>query len=288
MRRADKREAFGHIAELIKWKLSLAVAFSSVTGFFLSPSSDKSGLAAVATGVFLLSSGAAALNQYTERESDALMTRTMGRPLPSGKMKTQTALTVSFLFLISGSIILSLNGIAPLMLGLFNVLLYNVIYTGLKKITTLAIIPGAVVGAIPPFIGYTSAGGALTDKAILLFALFMFLWQVPHFWLLLLRYGHEYERAGIKTLYDTMDGRQIGRLVFLWVTVSSLLLWVLTDILLPLNIPAGLLLLGLNITFIIIFHRIIFRDRSNQGLKNAFILMNSFSLLIMLVIIATS
>jgi protoheme IX farnesyltransferase len=288
MQKASKRAVYCHVAELIKWRLSIAVAFSSVTGYFLSPVSDKNGFAAVAAGVFLLSSGAAALNQYTERKSDRLMARTMGRPLPSGRMHAGTALTVSALLLFSGSVILSFNGPVPFTLGLFNVLLYNLVYTGLKRITALAIIPGAIVGAIPPFIGYTSAGGDVTDTGILLFALFMFLWQIPHFWLLLIRYGNEYRRAGIKTLYDTMNERQIGRLIFMWVTASTILLWILTDLLLPLNTAAGLLLLCLNITFILVFQRIIFKSSQERGVKNAFILMNSFSLLIMILIIAAS
>ncbi len=216
-----------------------------------------SGLTVVAAGVFLLSSGASALNQYTERGSDALMPRTAGRPLPSGRMTPLTAIAVAVVLLVSGSLLLGFSGRMPFFLGLINVFLYNGIYTGLKKRTTLAIVPGALVGAIPPVIGYTAAGGAVTDTLILLFALFMFLWQMPHFWLLLIRYGSEYEKAGIKTLYSTMNGEKIKRLVMVWIIASSLALWVLTGIFMPLPAIAGALLLIFNIAFILLFRKII-------------------------------
>ncbi len=276
------------VAELTKWKLSLAVAFSSVTGYLIFSVGADSGLTLVASGVFLLSSGASALNQYTERVSDALMARTAGRPLPSGRMTPLIALTIAIVLLVSGSLLLGFSGRMPFILGLVNVLLYNAIYTGLKKRTTLAIVPGALVGTIPPVIGYTAAGGAMTDTIIMLFALFMFLWQMPHFWLLLVRYGNEYEKAGIKTLYSTMDGGKIKRLVFVWIIASSLALWILAGIFMPLPVIAGALLLILNIAFILLFRKIINLPETDKRSKHAFILINSFSILVMIVLIAFS
>lgn len=285
------------IAELTKWKLSLAVAFSAVTGYLICEGTAGTGLPVVAidpgiikvaAGVFLLSAGAAALNQYTERESDKLMSRTAGRPLPSGRMTPGTAVGMALLLLVSGSLLLGFSGLLPLALGLTNVLLYNVVYTGLKKATALAIIPGALVGAVPPLIGYTAAGGSMADTVIILFALFMFLWQMPHFWLLLARYGDEYEKAGIKTIYGSMSSDQINRLVMVWITGSSLLLWILTGIFMPFDLPVAVLLLVLNIAFIAAFSRIIKVSEAEYRSRNAFILINSFSLLIMLILIAVS
>ncbi len=276
------------IAELTKWKLSLAVAFSAVTGYLVFAGDAGGSLIVVAAGVFLLSSGAAALNQYTERTSDALMTRTAGRPLPSGRMTPVTASMVAVIMLASGSLLLGFSGLVPLMLGLANVILYNVAYTGLKKVTSLAIIPGALVGAVPPLIGYTAAGGGVTDTVIILFALFMFLWQMPHFWLLLVRYGSEYERAGIRTIYGSLSTGQINRLVLVWITGSSLLLWILAGMFLPFEVPVAVLLLVLNVAFIAAFARIIKVPDAEGRSRNAFILINSFSLLIMLILIAAS
>lgn len=293
----NERITVAMIAELTKWKLSLAVAFSAVTGYLicdgtagtgLPEMSIGTGLIKVAAGVFLLSSGAAALNQYTERKSDALMGRTAGRPLPSGRMTPGSAALVTLVLLVSGTVLLGLGGWMPLMLGLVNVILYNAVYTGLKKVTALAIIPGALVGAVPPLIGYTAAGGRVTDTVILLFALFMFLWQMPHFWLLLGRYGNEYEKAGIRTIYGSMSALQINRLILLWVAGSSLLLWILTGLFMPFAVPLAVLLLVLNIAFIAAFRRIIKSSDAEIRPKNAFILINTFSLLIMLILIAAS
>ncbi len=276
------------VAELTRWKLSLAVAFSALTGYLIFAGDVHGSLLPVAAGVFLLSAGASALNQYTERKSDALMGRTAGRPLPSGRMNPVTAAGMAFLLIVSGSILLGINGLLPVLLGLVNVLIYNVVYTGLKKTTPLAIIPGALVGAVPPLIGYTAAGGMVTDTIIILFALFMFLWQMPHFWLLLARYGSEYEKAGIKTVYSSMNSDQIRRLVMVWIIGSSLLLWILTAISLPFPVPVAVLLLVLNIVFILLFRRIIQAPEAEQRSKNAFILINSFSLLVMIILIAMS
>lgn len=276
------------IAELTKWKLSLAVAFSAVTGYLVFAGDAGGSLVVVATGVFLLSSGAAALNQYTERKSDALMARTAGRPLPSGRMTPGTAAAVAIIMLVAGSLVLWFSGLVPLILGLANVLLYNLVYTGLKKVTAFAIIPGALVGAVPPLIGYTAAGGGVTDTVIILFALFMFLWQMPHFWLLLVRYGSEYEKAGIRTIYGSMSTGQINRLVLLWITGSSLLLWILAGMFMPFKVPVAVLLLVLNIAFIAAFARIIKVSDAEGRSRNAFILINSFSLLIMIILIAVS
>jgi heme o synthase len=273
------------IAELTKWKLSLAVAFSAVTGYLICNGDGSGGLIPVAAGVFFLSSGAAAFNQYTERKSDAQMERTAGRPLPSGRMSPPAAIVVAVVVLLAGIVLLSRGGTWPVLLGALNVILYNLIYTGLKKKTTLAIIPGALVGAVPPLIGYTAAGGAMADSRILLFALFMFLWQMPHFWLLLIRYGEEYEKAGIKTFRSRMSEASIMRLVMGWITGSSLLLWLLIAIYMPFSSTAAMILFLLNAAFIIAFAGIIRAGFDSIRSKYAFMAFNSFSALVMIILI---
>lgn len=280
------RQPVCDIAELSRWKLSLAVAFSAVTGYLLFSGGDPGGAVLTAAGVFLLSAGASALNQYTERESDALMTRTAGRPLPSGRMAPPAAMLAVAVMLAAGIAFLAGGGTWPVLLGLLNVVLYNVIYTGLKKKTTLAIIPGALVGAVPPLIGYTAAGGAIADTRIILFALFMFLWQMPHFWLLLVRYGEEYEKAGIKTLHPVMSDKAIMRLVTGWITGSSLLLWILTAIFMPFSRTASIILLLLNAAFILGFARITAIGSGRTGPEYTFMAFNSFSVLVMVILIA--
>jgi protoheme IX farnesyltransferase len=247
---------------------------------------EPRGIVIAGAGVFLLSAGASALNQFTERQSDALMGRTAGRPLPAGRMAPPAAMVTAVILLAAGIVVLARGGTWPVLLGALNVILYNLIYTGLKKKTTLAIIPGALVGAVPPLIGYTAAGGAMTDTRILLFALFMFLWQMPHFWLLLVRYGEEYEKAGIKTLHQRMNETSIMRLVMAWITGSSLLLWILSAVFMPFSSTASLILLLLNAGFIIAFAGIIRGKFAGTRSKYAFVAFNSFTALVMAILIA--
>ena len=159
---------------------------SSITGYYIFSNRFSIHLIFLFAGVFFLAAGSAALNQYTEREADAIMERTKNRSIPSHLISEKTALLLAIIHLIAGSFFLFFNGLTPLLLGLLTVLLYNFFYTRLKKTTVLSIIPGALVGAFPPMIGFTSAGGIVLHQNIILFSVFMFLWQLPHFWLIII------------------------------------------------------------------------------------------------------
>jgi protoheme IX farnesyltransferase len=276
------------VADLTKYKLSLAVVLSAVTGSFLHNNSIDSRLIFLAAGVFLLSSGAAALNQYTERKSDALMERTKNRPIPAGKISGGAAIMVSILLLFTGSLLLFRNGKGPLILGILNVLIYNLIYTYLKKRTVFSIIPGALVGAIPPMIGFASAGGVLSNPHILAFSAFMFLWQLPHFWLLLIKYGREYKSAGFATISNYLNETQIRYLVFIWVLFSSVFLALFFALSGALNKNIFYILSVLNIIFIILFFRLLFLKRLDREVRGAFILINTFGIIVMLLLIGAS
>jgi protoheme IX farnesyltransferase len=176
-------------------------------------------LAAVC-GVFFLAGGAGALNQVQERDLDARMIRTARRPIPSGRMRTRTALAVAVAWIATGAAFLASNPVA-LALGLFTVIWYNGVYTPLKRVSAFAAIPGGVVGSVPPMIGWTAAGGAALDPRILAVAFFFFVWQVPHFWLLLLRIGDDYVRAGLPTLTRVFTRRQFSRIIFVWMIATA-------------------------------------------------------------------
>jgi heme o synthase len=273
---------------LVKLKLTLAVVLSSVTGYYLCQGSTDLRLIYLALGVFLLASGSAVLNQYTERNSDALMSRTMNRPLPSGKVTEKEALILSCILFPAGSILLLANGLMPMLLGLLTVVLYNGLYTRLKKITILAIIPGGLVGAIPPVIGFTSAGGDMMNSRILAFAVFMFLWQLPHFWLILIKYGKDYSAAGFPNLSGFMNNYQIRLLVFAWVLISTLYLLVYFIEAVPVSHTLTAILSVINISFIAVFYRLLFTKKPSKEVRNAFILINSFSLCVMIFLITFS
>jgi heme o synthase len=275
----------GAVADLVKYKLSLAVVLSAVTGYFLASGEADIKLIRLAAGVFLLSAGSAALNQYTERETDALMPRTRNRPIPSDKIALKEAIVIISLLLLSGCLLLFFNGLIPLLTGIVNVLLYNVVYTGLKKKTVLSIIPGALVGALPPMIGFSSAGGSLLHPYNIAFSVFMFLWQLPHFWLIIIRYGKEYSAAGLASISKYLNDTQIRYLVFFWVLLSTSLLILFFTLADLLNLNIFILLSLLNILFIVWFHRLLFRRNRDAESRKAFILINVTGVMIMLILI---
>jgi protoheme IX farnesyltransferase len=174
-------------------------------------------------GVFLLASGSCALNQYQERQNDHLMERTQGRPIPSKKLSPSTALKISIGLLLFGSILLYFGAHwSALGLGLFAVLWYNGVYTFLKRKSAFAAIPGALVGAIPPVIGWISGKGFFSlDPQILAISFFFFIWQVPHFWLLLLNFGRDYEKAGLPSLTRIFTSAQLSRITFIWIFATA-------------------------------------------------------------------
>lgn len=276
------------VPKLIKYKLSLAVTLSSVAGYFLYAAHDRSGIPFLAAGVFLLSGGSAALNQVQEWKRDALMNRTRQRPIPSGIIRPGTALYIALGFCVAGTLALLATGVVPMLLGLLNVFLYNGLYTQLKPRSSFAILPGGLVGAIPPVIGWTAAGGPLLHPNILFVATLMFLWQMPHFWLLLIRYGKEYEAAGFSTLKRSLDDNQIKRLVFWWMAIS--LLFLLTAPMFGIDLQAWLFisLAVVNVVFIGFFYLILFRTTSEKMLKLVFILTNVFLTIILLALIVNS
>jgi heme o synthase len=282
------RSIISAFSGLVKLKLTLAVTLSSVTGFFLCNGTADLHLLYLAAGVFLLASGSSVLNQYTERRTDALMTRTMNRPIPSGVVTATEAMALSVVFITAGIIFLILNGPVPVLLGALTVVLYNFIYTRLKKITFLAIIPGGIVGAIPPLIGYTSAGGNWMEFKILAFCAFMFLWQLPHFWIIIIRHGRDYSTAGFPSLSRYLNEMQIRNLIFIWVLFSTIYLSAYFLFAQPVSRYILILLAVLNINFIILFYRILYRQDTRQEAKNAFILINSFSLIVMILLITLS
>ena len=174
--------------------------------------------------VLLLASGACALNQYQERMIDRAMERTRGRPIPSQKLRHSTALWISLAFLFTGLTIL-FYGTDSLAfgLGVFAILWYNGVYTYLKRWTPFAAIPGALVGTIPPAIGWISGAGTIFHPQFLALAFFSFLWQVPHFWLILLNHGSEYEKAGLPALSKIFTTNQIRRITFIWICSIAVL-----------------------------------------------------------------
>ncbi len=212
----------GTCLDLCKVEISLFSSLSAATGFLLSALRIKPEMVILMIGVCFLACGSSALNQYQERDSDRIMPRTRNRPIPSGRISPPQALCLSLILISLGSMTLLLTGEpAALLLGLSAVFWYNGVYTPLKKKTAFAAVPGALVGAVPPAVGWVTGGGDLQDPKLLALCLFFFMWQIPHFWLLVLSYSEEYREAGFPSLTDIFTGLQLSRIIFNWIVATA-------------------------------------------------------------------
>ena len=214
----NKKGIIQILLELGKVRITLFVAVSTSVGFILASGKVTWQMFFVTLGVFLLACGSSALNHYQERNTDALMSRTKLRPIPSGAVTPHAALLIVILLSAAGLVILYFSGgLMVLLLGLLALAWYNAFYTPLKKATALAVVPGALIGSIPPVMGYVAAGGKVMNPEILALALFFFIWQVPHFWLLLMIYAKDYEKAGFPVLTSLFNTKQLTKITFAWI-----------------------------------------------------------------------
>lgn len=210
------------ILNFIKVRIAVSVAISSIVGYLLAAKSIDINIIWLFLAVLFLAAGSAALNQVQEWQFDSLMNRTKKRPIPVAKMTGKEGLIMSSILLMIGLLILWLEGMEhygfiTFYLGILAILFYNAIYTPLKRITPYAALPGAFIGAIPPAIGWTFAGGEITHPQMILLSLFFFVWQIPHFWLLLIMYEDDYRRAGYPLITDKLSKFQLSRISFFWI-----------------------------------------------------------------------
>jgi protoheme IX farnesyltransferase len=187
--------------KLSKARLCGMVVATTTVGYLLAvPTVDLVQLAATIVGTALTAFGANALNQYRERDVDARMERTRERPLPAGRIRPDAALIYGVAVSLVGTfVLLAWSGPLPALLAASTVLLYVLVYTPLKRVSTLNTIVGAICGAIPPLIGWTAATGRFEPGGWLLFAL-LFVWQMPHFLALAWMYREDYARGGLRML----------------------------------------------------------------------------------------
>lgn len=275
-------EWFLIILELSKFRIALLVSLSSATGYILASGHLIYNLIIPTIAVFILASGSSALNHYQERDFDSLMKRTRKRPVPSGKISPANALAVAIGLIIIGSVVLyRSSNITALVLALITIFWYNAVYTPLKRITPLAVIPGALIGSLPPAIGWTAAGGYILDPMILMVSLFFFVWQIPHFWLLLLKFGEEYELAGYPTLTSRYSNQRIAKFTFIWILITTII-----SMFIPifgnhrsLTIYAGLFLSG--VWLLVSSRRLLNFNEDISSLKSTFADINMYVFLVM-------
>jgi len=191
--------------QLVKLSLSIMVVFSSVMSFALTKGSENyvdfwKMILLLFAGGMLVTGSANAINQVVEKDTDAQMKRTAKRPVAAGHMSANEGLAFAIITGAAGVFILGyfFNMLAA-GLAAFSLFLYAFIYTPLKKVSSIAVLMGAIPGALPCLIGWAAGNNALTVGGWILFA-FQFFWQFPHFWAIAWVAHSDYSRVGFKLL----------------------------------------------------------------------------------------
>lgn len=249
---------------------ALAVATVGI-GYYLGAGVlDLGVLLSVLIGSGLVAAGGAAFNQVAERDLDALMTRTRSRPLPLGGISPSAGQLFATVLSIAGLAVLAV-GANPLsaVVALATLVSYAWIYTPLKRRTPLAVLVGAVPGALPPVIGWAAATGALSVEAWLLFGI-VFAWQLPHFHSLAWLHRDDYARAGFKVLAATdPDGRRTAAHSLLWALLLAALCVLASAVCLT-PVAFAIAATGFSATFVLLAARFVL-DRSHARARSLFL-----------------
>ncbi len=233
------RHKWSAIKELSKSGIVTLVLISVTAGYLAGHSHqtafDWARFSLTLIGILFLSSGSSALNQYQEQARDIQMPRTAGRPLPSGRVSKREAQWFIATSLALGSFLLFQVSITQWALGLVAVISYNGLYTlWWKRNHAHAAIPGAIPGALPILMGYAAASEKLwTPGGLYLFGL-MFFWQMPHFWVLAIKYQDDYRKGGFPTLPVAVGTQRTTQEITIWG-----LGYIALSMMAPLFIPLG-------------------------------------------------
>ncbi|MBS1951310.1 MAG: Heme O synthase, protoheme IX farnesyltransferase, COX10-CtaB [Cytophagales bacterium] len=226
-------------AELLKMRLSLLVAFSCAFGYGLATHGNVNWITLfmLTLGGLLLSGASVCINQIIEKDLDKVMTRTMHRPLPTGRVSVNEAIAFAVICMALSFIILSVyTNTATVALSFVSMVLYSFVYTPLKRVGPIAVFVGAIPGALPPLLGWIAATGTISHEAMIIFSI-QFVWQFPHFWAIAWVADDDYKKAGFKLL-PSGGGRDLN---------TAIQIMVYTMFLIPLGLlPARFGLTGLN------------------------------------------
>jgi protoheme IX farnesyltransferase len=209
--------------QLLKFRLSFTVAFSSALGYLLGAHElSWSRALLVIVGALLVTGSANIINQVFEKDLDKMMRRTEARPLPTGIISPNEAWVFCVVLGLSGLALLAyyFNPLAAA-LSLLSLILYGFIYTPLKTVSPVCVAVGAIPGGLPPLIGWVAATGYVGEPAWVLFGI-QFMWQFPHFWAIAWVADEDYKRAGFKMLPS--PGERDLRTAFQIMTYTVLLI----------------------------------------------------------------
>ena len=225
--------------QLAKVPLCLLIGCATFFGTVLAnPVADFKTLFFVPIGVFIVATGAASLNSLQELQQDGRMMRTRNRPLPAGLLTPSQAGWQAAILIMGGllTIIAGSAGFLPVAVTIAAVILYNGVYTPLKQKSVLAIIPGSLCGALPSCIGWFAGGGGAEPTVILIVSLFV-LWQIPHFWLVLLTYREDYTDSSLPNVLRQFDEKTLRRILTSWIGALSFVM--LMFAILPYQVPTA-------------------------------------------------
>lgn len=258
--------------ELGKARLSLLVVLTASVGFVVAPVRpiDWAGFGWVSAGTLLLALGANGLNEWLEADRDALMQRTAGRPIPSGRMTRAHALLASLAMTALGVIACAAgNNTLTAILGAANVAIYVLAYTPLKPVSSLNTLVGAICGAIPPMMGWSAATGGLSAGAYVLAAV-LFVWQIPHSLALAYLYRDDYAAGGYRMLPNVDPG---GRLTFHVVNLHCLALVPVAFLATPIGVAGGVFAAGAVVLggFMVVLGLVLWRRRGAADARRLFL-----------------
>ena len=204
------------LAALVKFRLSATVVLSSVLAYFIALGSGIFSWWAVVVltgGGFLTTAAANVLNELLEKDYDLLMARTSGRPIAAGRLSMSDALLIAGFASIAGITLLALFNPWTAILGMVSLISYAFVYTPLKRVGPIAVLVGAIPGALPALIGSAAAESSITTLGLALFAI-QFFWQLPHFYAIGYLGFDDYKKAGFKlvpSIDGAVDTQRLGR-----------------------------------------------------------------------------
>jgi len=204
-----------------KFVLSFAVSLSALFAYIMAKGEIGLDMFLATFSVLLVAMGVSTLNQVQEYREDSKMARTKNRPIAAGRMSPRTGVIIAVvLILLSLGLIYTLLGLTGINFFVFAFLWYNIMYTPLKKRSALAVVPGALLGVIPPAIGWLVAGHTLFEVEFIALAVYYFIWQVPHFWLLVMLFHGDYKDGGYPTAMRLFGEGTLQRLTFVWLMLT--------------------------------------------------------------------
>ena len=221
-----QRSLFTEILTLIKYRLSLSVVFSSVASYLIAfEVFSLLTFTLLILGGFFVVGASNGFNQIIERNRDALMTRTLNRPLPTGSLNVNQAILVCLILSFLGLFMLYTINFRTAFFGFVSMIIYLAIYTPLKPVTPLSVFFGAIPGAIPFMLGWVAVTNKFSIETGILFMI-QFFWQFPHFWAIGWVSHDDYIKAGFKMLPSgKRDNSTAFQIVFytIWMILVSTL-----------------------------------------------------------------